>query len=138
MGVEVESVGETRETEGFTEATALRSPGLLRNHYSPKARLVVLPWTGDAEFAVKLSALQTKHAAPPARTFVIAHTHIPLDTPGAEVCVIPHDAEAFARAIYAELHRCDESGAALIVVEALPDGPEWQAIANRLQRAAAE
>jgi L-threonylcarbamoyladenylate synthase len=44
---------------------------------------------------------------------------------------------AFARAIYAELHQCDESGAELIVVEALPDAPEWRAIADRLRRAAA-
>ena len=47
------------------------------------------------------------------------------------------DAAAFARAIYAELHQCDEAGAELIVVEALPDAPEWRAIADRLRRAAA-
>jgi L-threonylcarbamoyladenylate synthase len=51
--------------------------------------------------------------------------------------VIPHDAAAFARAIYAELHQCDEAGAELIVVEGLPDAPEWRAIADRLRRAAA-
>ena len=50
--------------------------------------------------------------------------------------VIPHDADAFARAIYAELHRCDEAGAELIVVEALPTGIEWRAISDRLNRAA--
>jgi hypothetical protein len=49
--------------------------------------------------------------------------------------VIPHDAEAFARAIYAELHRCDDEGAQLIVVEGLPDAPPWRAIAERLARA---
>ena len=43
------------------------------------------------------------------------------------VSVIPHDAEAFARALYAELHRCDEAGAEWIVVEAPPDLPEWSA-----------
>jgi L-threonylcarbamoyladenylate synthase len=53
------------------------------------------------------------------------------------VSVIPHDAEAFARAIYAELHRCDEMGAKLIVVEAPPVAPEWSGIADRLRRAAA-
>jgi L-threonylcarbamoyladenylate synthase len=68
---------------------------------------------------------------------VIAHTHIPSAEDFAGVSVIPHDAEAFARAIYAELHRCDEAGAELIVVEALPDAPEWRAIAERLQRASA-
>jgi len=53
------------------------------------------------------------------------------------VSVIPHDAEAFARAIYAELHQCDEAGAELIVVEAPPETNEWRAIADRLKRAAA-
>ncbi len=53
------------------------------------------------------------------------------------VSVIPHDAEAFARAIYAELHHCDEAGAELIVVEELPRNSEWRGIADRLQRAAA-
>jgi L-threonylcarbamoyladenylate synthase len=51
------------------------------------------------------------------------------------VSVIPHDAEAYARAIYAELHRCDAEGATCIVVEALPAGPQWRAIVDRLQRA---
>jgi L-threonylcarbamoyladenylate synthase len=46
------------------------------------------------------------------------------------------DAAAFARAIYAELHQCDEAGAELIVVEAPPPGEEWRGIADRLARAA--
>ena len=68
---------------------------------------------------------------------VIAHTVIPSRLGFGRVSVIPHDATAFARAIYAELHECDEAGAELIVVEAPPDSPEWRAIADRLRRAAA-
>src|SRR5260370_22472425 len=41
---------------------------------------------------------------------------------------------AYARAIYAELHRCDAAGARWIIVEAPPTGSEWKAIADRLQR----
>jgi L-threonylcarbamoyladenylate synthase len=51
--------------------------------------------------------------------------------------VIPHDAEAFARAIYAELHHCDEAGAELIIVETPPSTEEWRGITDRLTRAAA-
>jgi L-threonylcarbamoyladenylate synthase len=51
------------------------------------------------------------------------------------VSVIPHDAEAFARALYGELHRCDEAGAGAIVVEAPPESAEWAGIADRLRRA---
>jgi hypothetical protein len=38
--------------------------------------------------------------------------------------------------LYAELHRCDERGAELIIVEAPPPGEAWRAIADRLERAA--
>ena len=69
--------------------------------------------------------------------FIIAHTKIPAGFRAENVSVIPHDAEAFARALYAELHRCDAAGAKLIVVEAPPDLPEWSGIADRLRRAAA-
>jgi len=70
------------------------------------------------------------------RVHIIAHTRIPSGEGFGRVSVIPHDPEAFARAIYAELHCCDEQGAELIVVEALPPEPAWEAISDRLQRAA--
>ena len=47
-------------------------------------------------------------------------------------------AEAFARAIYAELHHCDEAGAELIVIEDIPNTSEWRAIGDRLKRAATQ
>jgi len=112
---------------------ALHSPGLMEKHYAPKAKLVVLGWRDEAEF----KAQSSKFKAQSSRIHVIAHTNIPSGEGLARVSVIPHDAEAFARAIYAELHRCDEEGADLIVVEALPDAPKWRAIADRLRRAAA-
>ena len=114
-----------------TSVGPLRSPGQLRRHYSPKAKLVVLQWRDDADL---LSQLSTFNAQFPS-THVIAHLHIPSATVLGGVSVIPHDAEAYARAIYAELRRCDAEGASCIVVEALPAGQEWQAIADRLQRA---
>jgi L-threonylcarbamoyladenylate synthase len=112
------------------EGGRLKSPGLLKKHYAPKARLLVLKWRDEAD-------LHSQIGPAPVATFVIAHTKIPTGFPGANVSVIPHDAEAFARALYAELHRCDAAGAELIVVEAPPDLPEWAGIADRLQRAAA-
>jgi L-threonylcarbamoyladenylate synthase len=112
---------------------ALRSPGLLEKHYSPKAKLVVLNWRDEADFRFQLSTFNLQ----PSTCFVIAHTHIPSDENFADVSLMPHDAEAFARAIYAELHRCDEAGAEGIVVETPPELPEWAGIADRLRRAAA-
>jgi len=118
---------------GNKNSEVLRSPGLLRTHYSPKARLVVWSWEGEAE----LEARSARSRVAKANIHVIVHTRVPSAAGFGKVSVIPHDATAFARAIYAVLHRCDEEGAELIVVEALPDGPEWHAIADRLRRAAA-
>jgi len=111
----------------------LKSPGLLRKHYSPRARLVLWSWENEAELRMRSAECGVRNS----RVQVIAHTRIPGGGGWGRVSVIPHDAAAFARAIYAELHQCDEAGAELIVVEALPEGPEWRAIADRLRRAAA-
>ena len=111
----------------------LRSPGRLWRHYSPKASLLVLSWRDDADLNSQLSTLNAQLLD----CHVIAHTHIPSAEHFARVSVIPHDAEAFARAIYAELHRCDAAGAGLIVVETPPESPEWSGIADRLRRASA-
>jgi L-threonylcarbamoyladenylate synthase len=113
--------------------STFRSPGLQKKHYSPKAKLIVLHWRDDADLNSQLSTFNFQLST----TQVIAHTKIPSLENFMGVSVIPHDAEAFARALYAELHRCDEAGAKLIVVEAPPDLPEWSGIADRLRRAAA-
>jgi L-threonylcarbamoyladenylate synthase len=114
------------------EAGPLRSPGLLRKHYSPKAELLVLSWRDAADLKSKIENRKSKIE----NCHVIAHSHILSAKGWGGVSVIPRDAKAFARALYAELHRCDEAGAKLIVVEAPPAAGEWRAIADRLSRAA--
>ncbi len=125
-------LGEVQHRTSGIQPPTLRSPGLLKKHYAPKAKLVIWNWTDDADLHRQLENLKSKVA----NSHIIAHTEIPAGTDWGGVSVIPHDAEAFARALYGELHRCDEAGAALIVVEALPDTIEWRAIADRLNRAA--
>lgn len=125
--------GEVQSSEHKVQGSLLRSPGLLEKHYSPKAKLLVLDWYEETDLLsqIRNSKSETRNC------HVIAHTHIPSGKHFANVSVIPHDAEAFARAIYAELHRCDEAGARVIVVEKPPESPEWSGIADRLRRAAA-
>jgi L-threonylcarbamoyladenylate synthase len=118
---------------GNRTTETLRSPGLLPKHYAPKAKLVILSWHNELELLAQLSALE---ASLP-KTHIIVHTRIPSGQGTGRVSVIPHEPEALARAIYAELHRCEEEGARLIVVEALPETTPWQAINDRLRRAAA-
>lgn len=109
----------------------LRSPGMLKKHYAPKARLVIRSWRNTEELAAFCSALGLSCA----RVHVLAHSCVPSGF--AHVSIIPREPGPLARALYAELHRCDEAGAELIIVEALPQKSEWRALADRLARAAA-
>ena len=118
---------------GMPGEPVLRSPGMLEKHYSPKARLVVWDWRDEADLRSQISA----GSVPLSAVHIIAHTKIPAGFAPENVSVIPHDAEAFARALYGELHRCDAAKAGLIVVEAPPESPAWSGIADRLRRAAA-
>jgi L-threonylcarbamoyladenylate synthase len=116
---------------GADSTEPLRSPGQLLRHYSPKARLVILNWKNSHELSLQLNSTGINRQ----KIHLIVYSHVPGGLNCGRVSVIPHDAEAFARAIYAELHQCDEEGAELIVVEALPDSDEWVAIGDRLIRA---
>jgi L-threonylcarbamoyladenylate synthase len=116
------------------ERSAVRkSPGLLRKHYSPRAKLVVWSWQNEEELRVRSAACGVRSP----KIHVIAHTRLPSGKHFGRVSVLPHDAGAFAQALYAELHDCDEAGAELIIVEAPPSAMEWRAVADRLRRAAA-
>ena len=126
-------LGNIQHSTSNIQHSALRSPGLLAKHYSPKAKLLVLKWADNAELAADLVPRHLSLVT----CFIIAHTKIPAAGKFGGVSVLPRDAAAFARALYAELHRCDEMGAAVIVVEAPPEAPEWAGIADRLRRAAA-
>ncbi len=125
-------MGEKGRRSGGEGAGPAKSPGLLPKHYAPTARLVVLSWSSEDDFKVRSSKFQV----PSSKVHVLAHSHIPSAAGLGSVSVIPHDAPAFARALYAELHRADEAGAELILVEAVPETDEWRAIADRLKRAA--
>ena len=51
--------------------------------------------------------------------------------------MLPADPVGYAHELYAALRDMDHAGVDLIVVEALPTGAEWAAVADRLRRAAA-
>jgi L-threonylcarbamoyladenylate synthase len=112
----------------------LRSPGLLTRHYAPRTPLVVLSWRDSGDLDAQLAARSLSRA----NVYVLAHRQIPTVTACRGVAVMPHDAETYARALYSELHRADEAGADVVVVESVPDAPEWNAVRDRLSRASAD
>jgi len=69
-------------------AASLRSPGLLRKHYSPNAKLVICSWQDETDLRSQISncgfAIADVH--------IIAHTRIPISGAFGRVSVIPHDA----------------------------------------------
>jgi L-threonylcarbamoyladenylate synthase len=119
--------------QGPNETAVLRSPGQLKKHYSPRARLMIASWKSAAE----LDALAQATGMKPEVIHILAYDQIPEANPYGRVAIIPNDADAYARAIYAELHRSDDLGANAIVVERPPLGPEWEGIHDRLNRASA-
>jgi L-threonylcarbamoyladenylate synthase len=120
-------------TLGFGDSEEiLKSPGQLQKHYAPKAKLMISSWCDESDLRSQCS----KFKVPCSKLHVIAHTHIPSGHDFAGVSIIPHDPEAFGRALYAELHQCDEACADVVIVEAVPESHEWRAIADRLKRAA--
>ncbi len=50
---------------------------------------------------------------------------------------MPDDATATAQQLFAVLREFDDQGVKLIWVETPPDGPQWDGVRDRLQRAAA-
>jgi L-threonylcarbamoyladenylate synthase len=126
------AMGEVAVGGGAEKGAAVRrSPGLMPKHYAPKAKLVLLSWQNEDDLAAKVAVYGIK----PDKIHVLAHHVIPARPGFGRVSNIPQDAKAWARVLYAELHRCDEAGAQLIVVETPPPGEEWRGIADRLTRA---
>jgi L-threonylcarbamoyladenylate synthase len=111
-------------------AGAPRASGRLQSHYAPRAPLELVP---AARLPARINALRGTRLA------VLAPAAALLDWP-ADVAlrlVAPVSAAEYARRLYALLNQLDESGAALILVAAPPQGEAWEAVHDRLRRAAA-
>ena len=96
------------------------SPGMHQRHYSPRTRLV-LAKDGQLPSAGRGAYLWINHGADAA-------------------CMIqmPGHPRAYAAVLYETLHQADAQGWDWIAVEKPPLDPEWDAIHDRLERAAAK
>jgi L-threonylcarbamoyladenylate synthase len=102
---------------------ARHSPGQDAVHYAPRATLRLgsrAEMLSDTRLGG--AALVLRGRGEPARPDAI---------------VLPDDAVAYGRALYATLHALDDAGVEIIAVEAPPDDEAWLAVADRLRRAAA-
>ncbi|MBT5928551.1 MAG: threonylcarbamoyl-AMP synthase [Verrucomicrobia bacterium] len=110
------------------------SPGLHRKHYAPQARMKLLSWETSSNLESKVAALGAKLE----KTCIICHDRIPSPDGFARVSVIPHDPEAYARALYGELFIADREEPDLILVESVPNTPSWHGVQDRLTRASTD
>ena len=101
-----------------------RASGTLLAHYAPRTPLRVL-------------ASQALTAAAGAAVAVLARRPAPANYAGPLWIEAAADALCFGHDLYADLRRLDASGAAAIVVEEIPAGAGWDAVRDRLARAAA-
>lgn len=103
--------------EAGISADAPRVPGSTLQHYAPQTPLELVP----------AGALASVEAAATARGERVATLACPRDC----------DPAAYGRTLYAELRRLDKLGASRILVESVPESPQWDAVRDRLSRAAA-
>jgi L-threonylcarbamoyladenylate synthase len=107
------------------------SPGLLKRHYAPRARLLVFHRSGRA------AAEAAAEAAAGRGELVGCLTFSPIEAPVHRAVIMPGEPQPYAHRLYADLHDLDDAGCDLILVEDVPEGREWEGVRDRIQRAAA-
>jgi len=108
---------------------APRVPGSLESHYAPSLPVRIVA-------AEQIEHYLQAHAGTPIA--VMARRGRPAGSKATLWQVAPEAPADYARLLYATLRRLDVSGCRMIVVEALPELPEWVALQDRLSRAAAK
>ncbi len=103
-------------------AEAHPSPGMHPRHYSPRTKLLLvrngeIPKDGNGAYVQLVTS--------PSRSV-------------AKVVVMPTDAADYATELYRVLHELDSQNYDWIAVEIPTNTPEWEAVRDRLQRAATE
>lgn len=109
-------------------AASMQSPrvsGMLEAHYAPTTPLIML--TRDA-----ITRLAPASEGP---QVVLARCSAPAGAASAWM-EAPEDPRRYAHELYRNLRALDAGGYARIIIEALPDTPEWAAVRDRLTRAA--
>ncbi|CAA9298995.1 MAG: Threonylcarbamoyl-AMP synthase / SUA5 domain with internal deletion [uncultured Gemmatimonadetes bacterium] len=136
-------IGVVLMAEGEKErpGAALPSPGQMDRHYAPRAELRLIDPERSGLVAL-LEAVPGLDAYLPVRidgrtydekTAVLAYSSA--EYPGARVVRMPQEAAGYATNLYAMLHELDAQGYQRILVERVPDEPEWAGVRDRLQRA---
>jgi L-threonylcarbamoyladenylate synthase len=96
------------------------APGMHPRHYSPRTALFLVTDGNLPEYG---RGVYLQHQHPPNRSDVTARQ-------------MPHSASDYAAALYYQLHEGDAGNYDWIAVDIPPSGPDWEAVHDRLRRAA--
>jgi L-threonylcarbamoyladenylate synthase len=105
-----------------------RAPGRLAAHYAPRTKMVLVD-AGRLADAVHAGLRSGRRLA------VFARAPLPR-LPGVIALGAPDSPVDYARTLYRGLRELDEAKTDLLLVEDVPDTPEWLAVRDRLARAA--
>ena len=112
------------------DARARPAPGMLDRHYAPRARVVLFEARETSAIAAHVRQLLARGERVGGLLFS------DLGVVARELVLMPYDAADYARALFEVLHALDDAGCHVIVVERVPDDPEWAGVRDRLERAA--
>lgn len=108
------------------DADAPRASGTLAAHYAPATALSLV---GAGELEAQLAILSN--------VAVLAFGEAPVHAKAISWIAAEADARRYAHDLYANLRKLDAAGAKRILVESPPATGEWEAVNDRLRRAAA-
>lgn len=124
---ELEAVLGRVERVGTIAGEAPRpAPGMLEKHYAPRARVRIVDGL-DVAAAVDRERSEGQHVGALVMGGAVQSS--------ATTVRLPRDARAYASALYGSLHELDDAGCDIIIVEEVPEGPEWLGVRDRLERA---
>jgi L-threonylcarbamoyladenylate synthase len=145
LGDAIDMIIDGGPTQVGIESTVLsltgNAPVLLRPGMISQAQLeavigpVETTQSAPAEQPHASPGLHAKHYSP--RTpFYLIKPGQPMPSGRGKLISMPADPEAYAALLYAQLHAADTEGWDWIAMEEPPHSPEWDAIRDRLRRAA--
>lgn len=121
-----------RAQAAASEDAPRAAPGMIARHYAPKMPMRVV---AAADFVRVLNDASQERM--PARIGVLTHS-LDVPTPAGFRQRLPATPEGYAAALYDALHAAgaEDARCELLLVEAVPNDSAWDAIRDRLERAA--
>ena len=112
------------------------APGMHPRHYSPRTPLLLVT---NGNVPDRGQGIYLQYAHPAKRVSVDSKAKVGRNI-GSSIATVqmPTTAADYAAALYEQLHQADAASADWIAVDQFPNTPEWEAIQDRLRRAASK